>query len=302
RQKESIKKFAAYNNWEFLHHYEDESLSGAKTENRNAFNEMIKDAQDKTFNFIVCCDITRFARDGLDILTTAKLLKQYDIHVIDAQGSFDTRDHHKVMTNYVFAGMSEAERLSIMGRMIGGRMEKAKQGKLWCPHPPFGREWIKTGKHTGYWRISEAGLRLRKALQRYVRGEQLAPLAEEYGFANAQTISQAVRSSQLSGVYVATFKAKEIDIYSEKIPVPAVPNVISAELEKRVRDRLDHNTHWNKQFANRDYLLSGFVKCAHCGQALKAGTTRKLKKGKLVEEIGYYRHYSSDGEKACPYK
>lgn len=303
RQKESIEKFVAYNKWEFLHHYVDESISGGKVEGRENFQQMLRDAADGTFGFVVCYDITRFARDGSDIIGNATFLKRnFGVHTIDTTGSFDTRDRRKVLTNYVFAGMSEEEKLKIMERTIGGRKQKAKEGKLWCAHPPFGREWIKTGKETGYWRISEAGLRLRKALQRYIKGEQLAPLAEEYGFANAQTIQQAVRSSQLSGVYQATFNAPEIGIINEKIPVPAVPNVISAELEKRVKDRLEHNTHWNKQFVKRDYLLSGFVKCSHCGQALKAGTTRKTKKGKLVEEIGYYRHYHSDNEKACPYK
>jgi hypothetical protein len=180
-----------------------------------------------------------------------------------------------------------------MERTAGGRIEKVRNGSTWTSTLPAGRDFNKTGKNSGDWFITEKGCKLRDLLTRYADGEPLAALARECGFASSQAITRNVRESQLSGTYYAKFNSPEIGIDNLLIAVPGVPEVISPELEKRVRDRMAHNKQWNKR-SKKKYLLAGFLRCAHCGRSLKGQTTKSG---------SYYRHdsYYVDGRIHCPY-
>jgi DNA invertase Pin-like site-specific DNA recombinase len=283
RQKSEIERYAANNGWKFIRHYVDESLSGAKIEGRDDYKRMMKDAANGQFDIIVVYDISRFGRDGSDIIGECRFLKRsFDIDVIDTKG-YDTRDHRNALMNFVKAGVSENERLTIMERTIGGRIEKAKNGLPWTGKPPVGRAFRETGKHSGEWYITEEGEKLAALLQRYADGEPLKNLASEYGFNCSASIIRNVHQSQLSGIYHAVFNAPEIGIQNHQIPIPAIPQIITPQLEARVKARLSHNQRCNKQ-GKRRYRLTGFVKCGQCGRALIA-----QKAGNRI----YYRHYKN---------
>ncbi|MFB0553718.1 MAG: recombinase family protein [Phycisphaerae bacterium] len=290
RQKEAIEEFINRNGWHFICHYVDESISGKKVEGRDAFQQMMKDAANEEFDIIVPYDVTRFARDGCDIISNSSFLKKtFGVDVVDTK-SFDTRDRHRIIANYTQAGVAEWERLNIMERTIGGRIEKARNGLPWARNLPVGRGY---DKDNGNWYITEHGYKLSELLTRYADGERLKLLAIEYGIKSAQTITRNVREGQLSGTYYANFHSPEIGINHLRVKVPGMPEVISPELERRVRDRMAHNKKWNKQH-KRKYVLSGLLECTHCGKSLKGQT---LKSGV------YYRHnnYLADDKRDCPY-
>jgi DNA invertase Pin-like site-specific DNA recombinase len=131
--------------WHLVRHYVDESRSGAKVDGRDAFKRMLADAARGEFDIIVFYDATRFGRDGLDILNTAKSLKQlYGIHTVDAKRQFDSRDRRKVLTNFIHAGVAEDERIRILERVLGGRVKCAQSGLPWAGFAPVGRAFRKT--------------------------------------------------------------------------------------------------------------------------------------------------------------
>jgi site-specific DNA recombinase len=292
RQKSDIEQYAFTNGWKFVKHYIDECQSGAKIEGRDSFKQMIRDAANGQFDIICVYDITRFSRDGGDIIGESRILKRtFNIDVVDTKG-YDTRDHRNILMNFVKAGVSEAERLTIMERAIGGRIENAKDGLPWTSKTswPAGRSF---NKENGQWYITEEGKKLHKLLQRYANGEPLKDLAKEYGFLCSATINRNIHKSQLSGIYHAKFNAPAIGICNRQIPVPAIPQIITPELEKRVKTRLSYNRQWNKQ-GKRKYLLTGFVKCSQCGRAL------------IAQKVGnhiYYNHYKNytHSSKGCSY-
>ena len=295
RQREDITAFCNHNEWAFVRHYVDESKTGSKVEGRDEFQRMLLDAEDGQFDIIVPYDITRFGRDGLDIIRHARVLKaNFDVAVVDTKGQFDTRKLRNTLSNYVHAGVSEHERLGIMERMIGGRIARAQDGQLWCGKPPRGRGYrctacgvwpctcpgAKRGKQPGEFYVSERGEKLRALLKRYVEGDAMKDLVKEFGFSSPQVVIQSVHQGQLSGVYAVEFNAPEIGIISVRVDVPAVPEVITPALERRVRARLTHNRTWNQQDRGK-YLLTGFVRCARCAEAVTAS-----KNGAKT----YYRH------------
>ena len=70
RQKDAIEAFCKVNGWQLLQFYVDECRSGANIVGRDSFQEMMKHATDGQFDVIVPYDATRFARDGVDILSS----------------------------------------------------------------------------------------------------------------------------------------------------------------------------------------------------------------------------------------
>ena len=143
-QKDRIKTFCDQNGWNLCHHYVDESKSGSKIAGRDDFQQMMRDAANGKFDQVVVFDITRFARNGFDIIGSSHTLKQdFGIDLLDTKHQFDIWNSRNVLLNFVHAGVSEHERLSIMDRTINGRIRTAKTGRPWSPQLPVGRGYDK---------------------------------------------------------------------------------------------------------------------------------------------------------------
>jgi site-specific DNA recombinase len=288
-QKDCIEEFCQRNGWKFGGHYVDESKSGAKIAGRDAFQKMLKDAALGKFDVIVAYDVTRFARDGVDILNNAKFLREnFSVHVVDTKGSFDSRPGGNVLLNFVHAGVSEYERIKILERTTNGRIRKAQNGEPWSAHLPFGRGY---DKNTKKWFITERGHRYRQLLERYVGGESFHELVttDFPEFKSAQFANYIFRRSHITGTYKVIFKAEELNV-SETVAVPAIPEIITAAFAKKVRDRMAHRRVCNKEDF-RKYLLTGYVHCGHCGRFLS---------GTVGKGIRYHRHHGQvAGSKLC---
>ena len=57
--------------------YADEAKTGTSTVNRDAFNEMMRDAMDGKFDMLITKSITRFARNTLDMY-----YQMLEIHIL----------------------------------------------------------------------------------------------------------------------------------------------------------------------------------------------------------------------------
>lgn len=279
RQKAAIEEYAKVQKWHTTQHYVDESISGSKVDGRDAFREMMRDAANEQFDVVLVYDITRFARSGADIIVQAQFLRDtFGIYVVDTKGQFDSRSARNVLINHVHAGVSEHERLSIMERMIGGRIARAKEGRPWCGYPPYGRAYDESA---GAWHLTPEGAALGGMCERYAAGERLTDIHREYGFNSPAAARRVMREGQLSGPVKARFNAPEIDVVNIEIEVPGMPQVITPELAARVRARAGHNRTYNKEKL-RKYKLTGYLRCGACGAALGGACTRTRR---------YYQHH-----------
>ena len=118
---------------------------------------------------------------------------------------------------------------------LRGRIAQAQQGLPWTRDPPWGRAFDRARQE---WYVTPVGHKLRELLERYVAGERLNDLVSEYGFRSSREV-WTLFATRLSGVYVATFNSPELGIVDLRVPVPAIPEVISAELEAQVKERRD---------------------------------------------------------------
>lgn len=295
-QKRDIEALAARNGWRFLRHYIDESKSGAKTVGRDDYQRMVRDAAAGDFDIIAVYKVDRFARDGLDILNTAKALKRdHGVTVIDVAGNFGKN----VLTDFIHAGLAEQERLTIMERTTRGKIATAKAGRPLATRPdllPFGRAWVWDNKKAklGHFEVDVAKRdALREVAERYIRGESLPVLADLY-YPTLQIRHRRLHETltRASGpTWEQRVTCAELGV-DEKISTP-VPALLDDATIKAVLARAGINRSCRKgERAAAPFLLARVVRCAHCGLAMSA---QKIKSGRR-----YYRHacysWRGDGE------
>jgi hypothetical protein len=209
------------------------------------------------------------------------------------------------MKNFANAGLSEQDRVNILERTRGGIIANAKDGLAWNGSRAVGRSFIWTDKRKrkGYWKINERGKKIKRILERYVQGESMRALTKEFGISSPQIIYQAVRNGQLAGVYEVVFTSKEKDLdvegLNEPIPVPVIPEVISPELERKVKERLEHNRRFTKK--KEEYPLSGFLYCDQCTYALTGQTVLKREGQTIKNRYKNYRHNRDRNLRKCSF-
>lgn len=294
-QKASVERYTAASGWRLVRHYDkDECKSGAKIAGRDDFQRMMRDAAAGGFDVVVVHDLTRFGRDGMDILESARTLaREYGVHVVDTKGQFDTRGAGRTLTNYVTAGLAEDERLRILERTKRGKISWARRtGAPVTPRKlPFGRTWVQTGRKfsDGHWELLPDKVALvRDVAARYLAGESLRLLAEEYAV-NHSHLCKILRE-RCGPVWTQRVLCKELGL-DETIEI-AVPPLLPDETIRRLRQRLQGNRCRPGARPSADYLLSGYIFCAACGTAL---TGQLDHRGHL-----YYRHGRRCAAAKCP--
>ena len=61
--------------------YADEGISGKQIKHRKQFQQMMQDAKAKKFDKVVVKDVSRFARNTVDLLQSVRELKSYGVQV-----------------------------------------------------------------------------------------------------------------------------------------------------------------------------------------------------------------------------
>jgi predicted site-specific integrase-resolvase len=70
------KYIQSHNNWELVHIYTDEGITGTSIRHREGFQTMISDALSGKIDLIITKSVSRFARNTVDCLTTIRRLKE----------------------------------------------------------------------------------------------------------------------------------------------------------------------------------------------------------------------------------
>jgi len=109
--------------------YADEGISGTKTKNRKEFLQMIADAEKGLFDIVVVKDISRFARNTVDLLQSTRKLKSLGIetHFITANMT-NMGNSEFVIT--LFAALAQEESANTSKRIKFGKKLNAEKGRV----------------------------------------------------------------------------------------------------------------------------------------------------------------------------
>ena len=97
-QKEFFTEYTNRTGDNLIRLYADEGISGTKIKNRKEFQRMLADAEKGLFDMVVVKDISRFARNTVDLLQSVRKLKSLGIEVsyrkYDQYGQQRVCSHH----------------------------------------------------------------------------------------------------------------------------------------------------------------------------------------------------------------
>ena len=80
-QEEFFDGFVKQNRYELVKIYADEGITGRQIKKRDEFNKMMRDAKRGLFDIVIVKDISRFARNTVDLLNSVRELKSMQIEV-----------------------------------------------------------------------------------------------------------------------------------------------------------------------------------------------------------------------------
>lgn len=117
--------------------FEDEGFSGGNT-NRPAFKKMIKAAELKQIDIVVCYKIDRIARNTLDFLNILEMFKENNVELISITEGFDPNTQMGKVMLTLLASFAEMERANIQQRVKDSMFSLAQKGDWTGGTPPIG--------------------------------------------------------------------------------------------------------------------------------------------------------------------
>lgn len=111
-QKKYYEEFVSkHPKWELIHIYADEGISGTSIVHRDAFNQMISDAKAGKIDLIITKNVSRFARNVGDFITTVRMLAEHTPRIgvfFESENIFSLKEDSQMALSFQ-ATMAEEE-------------------------------------------------------------------------------------------------------------------------------------------------------------------------------------------------
>lgn len=115
--------------------YADEGISGTKIKNRKEFLRMMEDAKRGLFQLVVVKDISRFARNTVDLLQNIRTLKALGIETQFLTANMTSMGNSEFVLT-IFGALAQEESANTSKRVKFGKKINAEKGKV--PNLVFG--------------------------------------------------------------------------------------------------------------------------------------------------------------------
>lgn len=268
--------YAVKNDYIILEEYCDKALTG-KTDNRAAFQKMIKDAKNNKFNYVLVYKLDRFARNRYDSAMYKNLLKKHNIKVVSIKENISDSPEGIILES-VLEGMAEYYSANLSQNIRRGMTENALQCRFNGSGRPLGYK-ITPDKR---FEVNEGEAKIvLDIFNMYASGTTPSEIIEHckgkgYKTSNGKDFDHnAIARILRNEKYIGTYKHGEIVIEN------GVPAIVDKELFEKVQKLLKKNyTSRARGKADIDYLLSGKLFCGHCGSTMVgvSGTSKTSKK------------------------
>lgn len=128
-QKKFFVEYAEKTGHTLVRLYADEGLSGTKVKHRREFQRMMAEAELGMFDQLVVKDISRLARNTVDLLQSVRRLKALGIQTLFLTANMDSMgDSEFVLT--MFGALAQEESASMSKRIKFGKRVNAERGKV----------------------------------------------------------------------------------------------------------------------------------------------------------------------------
>lgn len=313
-QKEFFDDYADDKGLELVKIYADEGITGTKLRNRKEFQNMLLDASNNKFDVLLVKDVSRFARNTVDGLTSLRTLQDNDIEVIFINNLGIVGNNEFLITIHFAMAQQESENTS--KRVKFGKKQNMKKGKV--PNQVYGYD--KTiGDYFNLKKNPQEVAVIHRIFDYYVNmgigASAIARILNEEGIKTKrgklwyQNSVTRVLTNELYIGKLVNGREEMKNIYSDKRKAVSEEEwivmdrpdlaILDEEIFNKAQDIL-HGRHdsfkLNKTRQSNRHVFSNLLKCECCGYSFRKAQIRNIIP--KHEWICSNRNYN--GVEACP--
>ena len=286
-QLRECKEYAKNNDIQIVDSYIDRALS-ARTDNRPAFQQMIKDSTKNNFEVVIVWKLDRFARNRYDSANYKAKLRKNGVKVISATETI-SNGAEGILLESMLEGYAEYYSAELSEKVKRGLTENALKCKFNGGMLPIGymvdeNQYIQIDPT-----IAPVVL---DAFQHYADGATMKGIVNEMNMNGIRSIHGA--KMNINTVTRMLHNRKYIGEYKHgEVVVPGgMPAIVTEELFEKVQERAASNKKAPaKHKAEDEYLLTTKLYCGKCKRFMvgECGTSKGNNKT--------YRYYKCAGAK-----
>ena len=259
-QKHVCEDYAKKHDILIVNYYIDRAISGT-TDNREAFQQMLKDSNNKKWNYVLVYKLDRFARNKYESAIHRKHLKDNGINLLSAMENIPETPEGSLMES-LLEGMNEYFSKELAQKVARGLHESRMKGHC------IGAVGFGYTKENKMLKINEdEAIILKRIFQEYESGKTILQIAREFEEENITNkgkkfIPEVLRYILKREIYtgICRINNKEYNkIY---------PQIISKELFEKVNKALNANRYGCRKDNHEIFRLKDKIYCGCCNRKM----------------------------------
>ena len=293
QQYAACEVFAAREGFTVLNHYADRAVSG-KTDNRPAFQRMMKDALSGSFEYVIAWKSSRMGRNMMQAMVNESKLADLGIRCLYVEEDFDdTAAGRFALRNMMNVNQFYIENMA--EDVKRGMMDNAYKCMV-NNKPPLGYRKGRDGRFEIY--EPEAAI-VREIFTRLLSGWSLYDIMTDLNGRGIKTSTGKEWKKQSFQHLLSNDKYVGVYRFADTVIEDGVPAILDRTTYDRVQILLKTKKKpRGKQRMNDEYLLTGKLFCGKCG----APMTSQTGTGKSGRKFNYYSCNRKRYDHACDKK
>ena len=279
--------FAKRNNIIIVDSYIDRAISGT-TDERDSFQRMLKDSNNKKWNYVLVYKLDRFARNKYEAAIHRKHLKDNGIKLLSAMENIPETPEG-VLLESLLEGMNQYFSEELAQKVSRGLHESRMKGHV-IGDVSFG--YIKENKMLKI--NEEESIILKRIFEDYASGKTILQISRDFEKENItkcghkfipQTIRKMLKRKLYTGEYSVNGKVYD-KIY---------PQIITKELFDKVQKRMNLTRYGCRKDNHEIFRIKDKLYCGHCNRKMYPFST-KSRNGNYLR---YYKCISTKKDDNC---
>ena len=279
-QLRECRRYAERFGYSVIKEYTDSAISG-RSDQRPAFQQMIKDSDCHAFEAVLVWKLDRFARNRYDAAIYRNKLKKNNVKIVSVTETFSDGPEGVILEG-LLESLAEYYSLNLSENISRGMYDSALQRKY------LGKKMLgyRKGPDGCYEIDPDTAPIVRRIFTEYHEGKLPAEIVEDLnrdGFRtsrgqsfNKNSLYRIISNEKYTGMY----RYKDIE------DPEGIPPIISRELFESVNCMVKKRQYKKrKQDPADQFILTGKLFCGHCGYPM-TGESARSKNGK------YFKYYS----------
>ena len=271
-QLSEARKYAASHGYTIVHEYVDRAKTG-RTDNREEFQQMLKDTAKKQFEVIILWKVDRFGRNREEITFNKYKCKKNGVRVEYIAETIPNTPEGVILES-VLEGFAEYYSLQLSQNIRRGQAESAEKCQSTGGNRPLG---YKTGPDKKFIIDPETAPTVQLIFSMYAAGHTVTEIVKHLNSLGLHTLRGGKFTNNSLHSVLNNEKYTGVYIYKDQRIEGGMPRIIDDDTFQKVQEMLKVNKRapaakWTKA----DYILTDKVFCGKCGMPMigESGTSK----------------------------